>query len=630
MPRPRRLACAVALALAATAPLAQSAPQSSAHAGLFDHVVVFGDSLSDDGNLSLALGLPQLARFTTNPGQVTVENVADYFGAGITPSLLAGTDFAFGGAGVVNNAPGTPPTVPTLPTQLSLYLQATGGKADPNTLYSIWGGANDVFYNVALAQAGMLTADQVQANLQTAAGAELGMIQQLAQAGARYVIVFNLPDIGLTPSSLEQGPQAAAQGTGLSLIYNNTLNAGLSQLGINIVPIDTFTLLREIVADPSLYGFTNVTDPACGIGSSSLECGPQGSGAPYTYASGTDQTYLFADDVHPTTAAHAILAQYVESVITAPGEVSLLAEAPLQTTDTVNRTLRNQAIGSLAGAPGGGARLFVDFEHGRQRFDATVDTPKSSNDLDTLTIGADVHPADHMSAGMALTPGQHNDDFAGDAGGFKLQELLASGYVMWGWQQAYFGAIGSFGHLGYSDVYRNIPLGPATRHETGDTSGSHAAFTLTGGWWVDFDGWRTGPYADLGWQHIHVDGYSEKGNDAATMTFGRQDRHALIATLGWQLTGDWQAGNTLLHPFARIGWNHDSDADPRDVTGGLVTMPGTFAMPGFTPDRNWGSAGIGLTADFNRRFSGWIGYDGRFADNNQRVDSVNVGGRLAF
>src|SRR6185312_1825832 len=119
--RPRHLACAVALALASSAAFAQSAPaavQPSAHAGLFDNVVVFGDSLSDDGNLSLALQLPQIVRFTTNPGQTGVEDVAGYFGIPIAPALAGGTDFAFGGAGILNNSPGTPSIVPTLPTQL--------------------------------------------------------------------------------------------------------------------------------------------------------------------------------------------------------------------------------------------------------------------------------------------------------------------------------------------------------------------------------------------------------------------------------------------------------------------------------------------------------------------------------
>ena len=88
MPRLSHLACAVALALASSAAFAQSAPaaQPSVHAGLFDNMVLFGDSLSDGGNIALTQSLPNL-RWTTNPGLTSVENVGAYFGVPMTPSL---------------------------------------------------------------------------------------------------------------------------------------------------------------------------------------------------------------------------------------------------------------------------------------------------------------------------------------------------------------------------------------------------------------------------------------------------------------------------------------------------------------------------------------------------------------
>jgi outer membrane lipase/esterase len=687
MLRPRHLACAVALALASSAAFAQS----TTHAGLFDNMVVFGDSLSDDGNLSLAEGLPEISRFTTNPGLTGVEDIGLYFDTPLDPALENGNDFAFGGAGLVNNSPGTPSLVPTLPTQLSTYLQATGGAADPNTLYSMWGGANDLLYagtsveaastaqtlieetiqqQVELAinngvipndptaiatyeaeitptitqevtaevEAGagvtsLMTPDEAVASMQQAAATELGMIQQLGKAGARYVMVFNLPNVGITPEALEEDavtPGAASQLTGLTLAYNNALSAGLASTGINIIPVNTYAFLNQVVADPSRYGFTNVTTPACGVGSSSFECGPAGSGAPYTYAAGTDQTYLFADGVHPTTAAHAMLAQYAESIIIAPGEMSLLGEAPLQINESLDHSIVNQATNSLASAPGDAARVWASYDYTHQRLDAQFDSPQSSNNANTLSVGADIHPSEVVTAGLAFTAGQQIDDFAGNLGGFKLQDLLASGYVMWGWDKAYLGAIGSFGHLDYSNVHRDIAIGPTTLYENGDTSGSQQAFALTGGWWLNYGNWRTGPYAELGWQHIQVNGYSEDGDDATAMTFGSQSRHALIGTLGWQLTANMQAGGTLLHPFARVAWNHDSDADERDVSAGLVTMPGTFALPGFMPDATWGSVGVGLAADFSSRFSGWISYDGRFSDSSQDVNSLNIGAKFKF
>src|SRR5690348_2910935 len=677
MPRIRILAGALALAISGSAAAAQ-----------FDNVIVFGDSLSDNGNLSIAEQLPFApSRFTTNPGLVAMEHVSDFYGITLTPSLAGGTDFAFGGAGLNNNSPGTPSTVPTLPIQLQAYLSATGGAADPNALYSVWGGANDLFYTAtsvgaaATAQqliaqtiqaqvqqaiagnvipndpaaiaaftaqitplvtqqvtaqveaaAGVSTlmdAAQAQASMQQAAQTELQLIGQLGQAGAKNVIVFNLPDIGETPSSIAQGPTAIEQGTGISIIYNSALNAGLAQTGVNIIPIDTFGLIHEVIADPSRYGFTNVTDAACGLTSTSLLCGPQGSGAPFTYAPGTDQSFLFADGVHPTTAAHALVGQYVVSVIQAPGQQSLLAEAPLAVADSVNHSLRNQALSGM-NQPSQGVRWFANYDFNQQKLDATINTPKSDNNQSTLTVGADVHPDEHLSVGMALSGANHRDSYDNNAGGFKLQEYLASAYAMYGWQQGYFGAVGSVGQLNYHDINRNIVLGPALRHESGSTSGSHVALAFTGGWLFGSDALRTGPYADVGYQRIRVSGFAENGGDSTAMTFARQEREALIGTLGWQVIGNWQAGGTALHPYAQVAWNHDSKADPREVRAGLVNMPGTFGMPGFVPDKTWGSAGVGLNAQFSPDFSAWVSYDGRFSDSNERDNSLNVGAKLSF
>ncbi|MGH8213264.1 MAG: autotransporter domain-containing protein, partial [Rhodanobacteraceae bacterium] len=610
MPPIRILAGALALALSGSAAAAQ-----------FDAVVVFGDSLSDNGNLSYAEELPFApTRFTTNPGLEAIEHVSDYYGITLTPSLLGGTDFAFGGAGILNNSPGTPPTIPLLSQQLQMYLGATGGKADPDALYAMWGGANDVFYNVAQYQLGAITQDQLQANLQAAAQTELGLIAQLGEAGAKRVIVFNLPDIGKTPSSLAQGPEASAQGTGLSIIYNSTLNAGLAKTGVDIIPIDTFGLLNEVIANPSRYGFTNVTDAACGLTSTSLVCGPEGSGLPYTYAPGTDQTWLFADGVHPTTAAHALLGEYVVSVIQAPGQQSLLAEAPLQVNDALVRSLRNQAMSGFGRPADGTPHGFADYSYSQQKIDATGNTPASDGHFSDLTLGGNVRTSDHLSLGMATTISFDSAGFD-NGGGFKLQELLSSAYVMYDWQGgSYLGAIGSVGTLRFHDIQRNIVLGAATRTESGSTSGSHVALTLAGGWLFGSDALRTGPFADLGYQRVRVSGFAENGDDSTAMTFDRQEREAMVGTLGWQLIGNLQTGDTALHPYAQIAWNHDSKADPQDVRAGLVNMPGTFAMPGFAPDDTWGSAGVGLAADFNPSFSMWASYDGRFSDSNQRIN----------
>jgi len=592
---------------------------TAASATDFSRVVVFGDSLSDAGNLSLSQGSPTPLRFTTNPGKTAAELVAAGLGSPIQASLLGGTDYAFGGAGVVQ---GVAP-VPTLPQQFQMYLAANGGHADSSALYQVWGGANDIFYLTGTTT----DPNSLAAGTVKAATTELGLLGQLQASGARYVVVYNLPNIGKTPEAMAGGAAASAGATQLSVLFNGTLNTGLAQLsgqGLNVIPVNTYALLNEVIANPAAYGFSNVTTPACN--GSSVQCGPQGSGLPYSYAPGTDQSYLFADGVHPTTATHAMLAQIVLSELAAPGQISLLGEAPLAASTAQTRAIRNEM---LADGNGSDTRAFVNVDYARQRFDGQANSPKTTSNNVNLTLGVDVRAGDNLSAGIALGVGQHTADFTG-GGGYKLQDVSGLGYVTWHQGGGYVGGYADFGQSNFSDIDRRIAIGAASRSETGKADGSHLGAGLTGGWWLDLGSVRTGPFANLEWQTIKVNGYNEDGNDSTAMWFGRQQRNALIGTLGWRVQGHWQAGSTMLAPYAEIAWNHDSKADARDITTGLNSMNGSFALAGYMPDKTWGTADLGLSAQFNSRFSGWVGYSGRFSDNSQKYNSVDLGLKYAF
>src|SRR5690349_12916532 len=311
MLRTRHLAGAIATAMLFS---------TAAAAADFSNVIVFGDSLSDNGNISLASAptIQPPLRFTTNPGTTAAENVATGLGFTLAPSAAGGTDYAWGGAGFVNNVA----AVPTITQQLQMYLGANGGKADSRALYQVWGGANDIFYlSGTLSDPNAISAGAV-----NAAQTELGVLAGLQAAGAKYVLVYNLPDLGKTPQAALGGATAQAGASQLAVLYNGVLNSGLAQLsnnGLNIIPANTYALLNEVIANPGAYGFSNVTAPAAGAGPIRVRAAPQGSGLPYSYAAGADQTYLFADGVHPTTAAHAMLGQYVLSVIHAPEQISL-------------------------------------------------------------------------------------------------------------------------------------------------------------------------------------------------------------------------------------------------------------------------------------------------------------------
>src|SRR5208282_6188162 len=193
-------------------------------AAQFNGFVFFGDSLTDAGFYG--------SRFTVNPGQVWAQDLGEHFGVTVTPVNQGGTDFAQGGQQVTMPSPLTPPGAPQRPlsTQIDELLQTTPN-LNPNALYAVWIGANDIFVNLGEAAAGQITAAQLQANVATAAAQTLQQIARLRDAGAKTIMVFNLPDIGKTPAGLAE---PTAPFSSLSSLFNSTLEAGLGPLNVNI------------------------------------------------------------------------------------------------------------------------------------------------------------------------------------------------------------------------------------------------------------------------------------------------------------------------------------------------------------------------------------------------------------
>ena len=107
----------------------------------FSNVVVFGDGLSDSGNVASILGLPPSSSLTTNPDPMWSEIVAQTFGASAKNSNDGGSNYAWAGAFVSE----IPSTIPMVKAQIDTYLASRpDGRADPNALYSVFGGGTDI------------------------------------------------------------------------------------------------------------------------------------------------------------------------------------------------------------------------------------------------------------------------------------------------------------------------------------------------------------------------------------------------------------------------------------------------------------------------------------------------------
>ncbi len=249
----------------------------------FSRLFVFGDSLSDTGNLfRLSGGVPPPPYFEGrfSNGHVWVEYLAD----ALDMEIADGDNYAVGGAttGFINSNNGlNGRDYPGLQGEVAEFEATRSAAEAQGALFTVWAGANDFF-------AGGQTPAQLIGN---GVSNTVQAIQRLSQAGARYIIVVNLPDLGLTPRARRANAGAAL--TQLSAMYNLVLESALDDLasaGIPTIRVDAFTTLRQMVTQPAQFGFTDVTDPLIEVG-------------------GNPAQFLFWDDIHPTTAGHAVFAE---------------------------------------------------------------------------------------------------------------------------------------------------------------------------------------------------------------------------------------------------------------------------------------------------------------------------------
>jgi outer membrane lipase/esterase len=308
-------------------------------------IYIFGDSLSDSGfNNLMTEDFPGKApTFTTFGGYTWAQYVArdikgytlptsypvtpetDKITNNTTPingtsygavdPTLTGINYACGGS-TTNSIPGVLPWAPTLHQQVSHYLETAPATLDPNGVYFIWSGANDIL--TTLSESTTPTELQLLRTVHTASINIANEVAALSARGAKRFVIFSLPNLGSSPfvTSLPDKSLPAKMKT-LSFTYNSMLNTQLGKVikshSIKVMFIDAYTLLDSIIAatqagQPYTVGgrtftFTNYQDEACSP-AISLFCDNNGRTG-----------YMFADAVHPTDLSHQLIATYVEDLI---------------------------------------------------------------------------------------------------------------------------------------------------------------------------------------------------------------------------------------------------------------------------------------------------------------------------
>lgn len=327
----------------------------------FTGLTFFGDSISDTGNvlsLTTAFAPPPFPSYPGAPGRFSNGPVwAEHLAAGLgfptasNPSNLlftngappvvpigplGGQNFSFGGArtGLGGSAGVT--------TGLFGQLAAWNGDgfsvaltraADPNALYVLMAGANDM-RDFRSGAAGAATPLEAAGNILTA-------VALLAQAGAQHFLISNLPDLGRTPEAVALG--LISQSRVASLAFNGGLAAGASLLDAQFfatmgIDLDIRTMdlfgLGEAVYDDAVnhggadFGIVNVTTPCLG---------PVAPGV-YFFPGSTDincAVSTYSDDLHPSAVMHSLIGDLalntlgVVTTVPEPGSLALVVSALL-------------------------------------------------------------------------------------------------------------------------------------------------------------------------------------------------------------------------------------------------------------------------------------------------------------
>ncbi len=438
-------------------------------------------------------------------------------------------------------------------------------------------------------------------------------VAALDAAGARYIMVFNLPDIGKTPDGVASGQSATI--SALSSLFNSTLSAGLDSLHIDVIRLNVFALLNEAIANPAAFGFTNVTARACTT-PRALFCT-----AATLVSPNAAQTYLFADGSHPTTAGHQVVADYAASVIEAPQKIGLLAEAPLQVEQANFRALDGRMMSGV-GTPRAQNKFdaYAIYDYGN--YDRSSGFGGGDSQSNSILVGGDMKLSDRLLTGVAFGYTEDKSSL-GNGGGFKLNEATLTAYVGYGDGPWYVGASLGGGDLDYRDIHRTITLGAGSRTESGATHGTHLMGRVLGGYWFNYGNWIHGPFARLTYQQTRVYAWSEAGTSSTAMAFAHQKRNSLVSSLGWQAIGNlgW------LRPFARVTWEKDYDNDDRTVRAGLVSTGGVgFGLPALRPDEDYVLFDIGASTELgNSKVTGFVSVNATASKNDGNYRAVTVG-----
>lgn len=600
------------------------ATPGQASAARFNQIVGLGDSTLDtgyfryttsgnatvDASLVAAIAAGAQGGFA-GPGVMTTTMLAGRLGLSDLSVGAGGTNYANGSAytALLSATPGGPSIPGGLPgnvattQQIANFLAFGGGAANSQALYVINTGNNDLIFVQNQGPA------WIAANPNFLDGVAVQLAQSVAvlqAAGARTIMVPNtfytsaLTGLGgVLPAS---NADAYARATG----YGNAKWAHLAAAGVRFIPADLTSMFRFVSMNPGLFGFTpssvlasNAPSPVAALVTSWADITPLQM-----------QTYLFIDGKHLTTAGQQIETDYEYGLLTAPSQMSLLAEGPVQGGLSRAATIQGQIDMSGQHRGDTGVNVWASGGVGSLQIKNAPGFPEQNGTPFVGSVGADYQTSFGLILGAAFEAGTQTQDFSQGAGHYDQHQQAVSLYTAYKHGPVWGNAVASYGFQQYK-ISRVVPLGLFTDQNSANATGDSLGLALRLGGDLKWGAVTTGPVAGLVLQRIAVKGFTESGLSGMTaLTFGEQRRDSTVSQLGWRVLAD--VGR--FQPFAEAKWNHEFVDARRTVKAALTTTAApAYSMDAVPVTSDWGTVMLGtsfkmtdsvmLRASFSTMFS---------------------------
>lgn len=292
---------------------------------------------------------------------------------------------------------------------------------------------------------------------------------------------------------------------------------------------------------------------------------------------------------------------------------------------------REKSKGKGASADGGGWGLLVAPQFGKNhRIDTQLEHGFDS-ELTGLSIGLDYRFSDRFVTGLVVGYAHDNVTFRDNASSLKTTN---SNLTLYGtWLPA--DAVAVDGYLGYGknkmDSQRHVLFNLINGTAIGNSAGRQLMGGLSISYQADWGWGGLSPFINLDTVKSTADGYSETGTTGLELHFKENTIRSTTSSLGLQANTmhSFQWGS--LSPALRIAAVHEYQNNAQERPVELVSAPGVgITVRTDAPDRDYLTAGAGLTAGLNSGAQLFLNYEARTKDKLLKGWAASAGVLVEF